>query len=69
MMMENVAQEHTTTEEEEAIMKNLQFDDASSDGSYHIPEYELGHLLPKRGSQKGLDDRDPDYISKRQDVW
>jgi hypothetical protein len=76
MMMENVPQEHTTTEEEEAIMRNWQSDGASSDGSYHSPdgsyhspEDELGHLLSKRGARKGLDDHDPDYTPEQQEVW
>jgi hypothetical protein len=50
MATENAAQEHTTVEEEEAIMKNLQSD---YDGSYHSPENKLGHLLKKRAAQKG----------------
>jgi hypothetical protein len=69
MMTENVAQEHTTAEEEEAIMRNLQSDCASSDGSYHRPEDELNHLLPKWGAQNGSDDRDLDYIPEQQEVW
>jgi hypothetical protein len=62
MSTENAAQGHTTFEEDETIMKNLQSDGSGSDGSYHSPEDELGHLLQKRGAQKGSDDRDPDYI-------
>jgi hypothetical protein len=65
MSTENTAQGHTTVEEEEAIMNNWQSDDS---GSYHIPEDELGHLLEKRGAQKGSDDRDPDYIPEQQEV-
>jgi hypothetical protein len=66
---ENAAQEHNTVEEEKAIMKNWQSDGSGSDGSYHSPEDELGHLLKKMGAQKGSDDRDPDYIPKQQEVW
>jgi hypothetical protein len=66
MSTENVAQGHTTVEKEEAIMNNWQSYDS---GSYHSPEDELGHLLEKRGAQKGLDDRDPDYIPEQQEVW
>jgi hypothetical protein len=42
---ENIAQEHTTTEEEEAIVRNWLSDGASSDASYHSPDDELDHLL------------------------
>jgi hypothetical protein len=45
MLTENAAKEHTMVEEEEAIMKNLQSNGSGSDGSYHSPEDELGHLL------------------------
>jgi hypothetical protein len=69
MSMENAAQGYTTIEEEEAIMKNLQSDGLGFDGSYHSPEDELGHLLEKMGAQKGSYDRDPDYISKQQEIW
>jgi hypothetical protein len=69
MVMENMAQGHTTVEEEEVIMKNWQSDGSGSDGSYHSPEDELSHLLEKRGAQKGSDDRDPDYIPEQQEVW
>jgi hypothetical protein len=44
MLTENAAQGHTMVEEE-AIMKNLQSDGSGSNGSYHSPEDELGHLL------------------------
>jgi hypothetical protein len=50
-------------------MKNWQSDGSGFDGSYHSPEDELGHLLEKRGAQKGSDDRDPDYIPEQQEVW
>jgi hypothetical protein len=69
MATENVAQEHTATEEEEAIVRNWQSDGANSDESYHSPEDELSHLLPKRRAQKGSDDRDPDYIFEQQELW
>jgi hypothetical protein len=45
MLTENAAKGHTMVEEEEAIMKNLQSNGSGSDGSYHSPEDELGHLL------------------------
>jgi hypothetical protein len=69
MSMENAAQGHSMVEEEEAIIKNLQSDGSGSDGSYHSPEDELGHLLEKRGAWKGSDDRDPNYIIEQQEVW
>jgi hypothetical protein len=71
MLMENVAHGHTTVEEEEeTIMKNLQSSGSGySSGSYHSPEDEFTHLLPKRRAQKCLDDRDPDYIPEQQEVW
>jgi hypothetical protein len=52
--MENAAQGHTTVEEvEEAVMKNLQSGgSSSSSGSYHSPEDEFAHLLPKREGSK-----------------
>jgi hypothetical protein len=65
MSMENVAQGHTTVEEEDEaiIMKNLQSGGSgSSSGSYHSPKDEFTHLLPKKRAQKGSDDRDPNYI-------
>jgi hypothetical protein len=54
MSMENVAQGHTMVEEEEEVaMKNLQSSGSgSSSGSYHSPEDEFSHLLPKRGLGK-----------------
>jgi hypothetical protein len=61
----NAAQEHTMTREEEAIVRNWRSNEASSVGSYHSPEDEFGHLLQKRGAQKGSDDRDPDYIPEQ----
>jgi hypothetical protein len=70
-LTENAAQGHTTVEEEEeVVMKNLQFGGlGSSSGSYHSPEDEFAHLLPKRRAWKGSADRDPDYIPEQQDVW
>jgi hypothetical protein len=57
-------------EEEEAVMKNLQSGGSgSSTRSYHKPEDEFTHLLPKRRAQKGSDDRDLDYILEQQEVW
>jgi hypothetical protein len=39
-------------------MKNLQSGGSgSSSGSYHGPDDELGHLLPKMGAWKGSGDR------------
>jgi hypothetical protein len=70
MSMENVAQGHTTVEEEEAVMKNLHSGGSGSSlGSYHCPEDEFAHLLAKRGARKGSVDRDPDCIPEQQEVW
>jgi hypothetical protein len=71
MSMENAAQEDTMVEEgEEAVMKNLQSGGSgSSSGSYHSPEDEFTHLLPKRRTRKGSDDHDLDYIPEQQEVW
>jgi hypothetical protein len=71
MLMENVAQgQPIVEEEEEAIMKNLQSGGSGPFlGSYHSPEDEFAHLLPKRRDRKGSDDRDPDYICELQEVW
>jgi hypothetical protein len=49
---ENASRGHTRVEKEEAIIKNWQSDRSGSDGLYHIPEDELGHLLEKRGGLK-----------------
>jgi hypothetical protein len=65
MSTKNTAQGHTAVEEEDKtiIMKNLQSGGSgSSSGSYHSPEDEFTHLLPKKRAKKGSDDRDPDYI-------
>jgi hypothetical protein len=70
MLTENAAQGHTTVEEEEeVIMKILPSGGlGSSLRSYHSPEDEFIHLLPKRRVRKGSDDRDPDYIPEQQKV-
>jgi hypothetical protein len=65
MSTDNAAQGHTTVEEEDeaVIMKNLQSGGlGSSSGSYHSPDDEFAHLLPKNRAQKGSDDYDPNYI-------
>jgi hypothetical protein len=55
MATENVAQGHTTIDEEEvAVELNWQFGDSNNNGSensgsYENPEDELGYLLQKRG--------------------
>jgi hypothetical protein len=71
MSMEEAAQGHTTIEEEEeAVMMNMQSGGSGpSLGSYESPENEFTHLLSKKRVQKGLDDLDPDYIPKQQEVW
>jgi hypothetical protein len=51
MSTENAAQGHTTVEEEDeaVIRKNLQSrGSGSSSGSYHSPDDEFAHLLPKK---------------------
>jgi hypothetical protein len=71
MSTKNMAQGHTTVEEEDEaiIMKNLQSGGSgSSSGSYHSPKDEFAHLLPKKRVRKGSDDRDLDYIPKQQEV-
>jgi hypothetical protein len=61
MAMENVAQVHTTSAEEEvAAVMNWQSDDSNNNGSgnngsYESPEDELGYLLLPRG-QKGSEE-------------
>jgi hypothetical protein len=72
MSTKNTAQGHTAVEEEDKtiIMKNLQSGGSgSSSGSYHSPEDEFTHLLPKKRAKKGSDDRDPDYIPEQEEVW
>jgi hypothetical protein len=74
MAMKNVAQGHTTVDEEDVTVElNRQFGDSNNNGSknsgsYENPEDELGYLLQKRGAQKGSDERDPNYIPK-EEVW
>jgi hypothetical protein len=50
-------------------MMNMQSGGSGSSGSYESPEEEFTHLLPKKRVRKGLDDLDPDYIPKQQEVW
>jgi hypothetical protein len=71
MLMEKVAQGHTTVEEEEGtVMMNMQSGGSGpSLGSYESLEDEFTHLLPKKRDQKGLDDLDPDYIPEQQEIW
>jgi hypothetical protein len=71
MSIEKAAQGHTMVEEdEEAVMMNIQYGVSSpSSGSYESPEDEFAHLLPKKRVRKGLDDLDPNYIPKQQEVW
>jgi hypothetical protein len=71
MSTENAVQGHTTVEEDnEAVMKNLQSGGScSSLGSYHSPEDEFTHLLPKKRAHKGSYDHDLDYIPEQQEVW
>jgi hypothetical protein len=57
-------------EDEAVIMKNMHTcGSSSSSGSYHTPEDEFAHLLPKKRAQKGSDDHDPNYIPEQQEVW
>jgi hypothetical protein len=70
MSTEKASQGHTKVEEEEeAVMMNMQSGGSGSSGSYESPEDEFTHLLPKKRVRKGLDDLDPDYIPKQQEVW
>jgi hypothetical protein len=61
MVTENVAQGHTTGDEEEAaVVMNWQSGDSNNsgsgnNGSYESPEDELGYLLLPRG-QKGSEE-------------
>jgi hypothetical protein len=72
MVMENVAQDHTTINEEEAaVALNCQSGNSNNNGSdnrgsYESPEAELGYLLQKRGAWKGLDESDLDYIPEEE---
>jgi hypothetical protein len=62
MVMENVAQGHTTVDEEEAaVAMNWQSVDSNNNesdnrGSYESPDDEFGFLLLKRGAQKDSDE-------------
>jgi hypothetical protein len=62
MATENVAERHTTADEEEVVIvmnwKSNDSDNNGSDnsGSHENPEDELGHLLQKSGAQKGSDE-------------
>jgi hypothetical protein len=58
MATENVAQGHTTIDEEEVVIAmNWQSSDSNNNGSdnsgsYESPRDQLGYLLQKRGAQK-----------------
>jgi hypothetical protein len=58
MATENVAERHTTADEEGVtVAMNWQSDDSNNNGSdntgsYESPEDELGYLLQKRGLEK-----------------
>jgi hypothetical protein len=62
MATKNVAERHTTTDEEEVVVAmNWQSDDSDNNGSdnsgsYENPEDELDYLLQQRGAQKGSDE-------------
>jgi hypothetical protein len=62
MVTKNVAQGHTTVDEEEIVVEmNWQFGDSNNNGSdnsgsYKNPEDELNYLLQKRGARKGSDE-------------
>jgi hypothetical protein len=62
MATENVAERHTTADEEEVvIVMNWKSNDSDNNGSYNSgshenPEDELGHLLQKSGARKGSDE-------------
>jgi hypothetical protein len=62
MTTENVAQGHTTVDEEDVTIElNSQFGDSNNNGSensgsYENPEDELSYLLQKREAQKGSDE-------------
>jgi hypothetical protein len=61
MTIENMAERHTTADEEEAVVAmNWQSDNSDNNGSdnsgsYENSEDELGYLLQKRGAQKDSD--------------
>jgi hypothetical protein len=62
MTTENVAQGHTTVDEEDVTIElNSQFGDSNNNGSensgsYENPEDELSYLLQKREARKGSDE-------------
>ena len=74
MVTENVAQGHTTVDEEKVTVElNWQFGDSNNNGSknsgsYENPEDELSYLLQKREPRKGSDEWDPDYIPE-EEIW
>jgi hypothetical protein len=61
MTTENMAERHTTADEEEAaVAMNWQSDNSDNNGSdnsgsYENSDDELGYLLQKRGAQKNSD--------------
>jgi hypothetical protein len=61
MTMENMAERHTTADEEEAVVVmnwqsgNSDNNGSDNSGSYENSEDELGYLLQKRGARKGSD--------------
>jgi hypothetical protein len=73
MAAENVAQGHTTIDEEEvAVAMNWQSDDSNNNGfdnsgSYESPEDKLVYLLQKRGASKKaqMNDTPIIFIRKR----
>jgi hypothetical protein len=70
--MENMAERHTTADEEEAVVVmnwqsgNSDNNGSDNSGSYENSEDELGYLLQKRGARKGSDKWDPDYIPEEE---
>jgi uncharacterized GH25 family protein len=72
MVTENVAQGHTTVDEEEVVVElNGQFSDSNNNGSensgsYENPEDELCYLLQKRGLEKVQMNETPNiFLRKR----
>jgi hypothetical protein len=71
MATENATKRHTTANEEEAaVAMNCQSGDSNNNGSdnsgsYESPKDELGYLLHKRGTRKGLDDETPIIFLKK----
>jgi hypothetical protein len=74
MATENATECHTTANEEEVVVamdwQSGDSDNNESDNSrsYESPEDELGYLLHKRGTRKGSDEQDPDYIHE-EEIW